>query len=224
MELHIKFVSLTCSFTGDNPPKPGQTYVDANGTEWSIRDGVKRDTVLSDQLVWNVPIGTTTLRKGLPMPLVLKRKYSAQDIRNARQQLQDIGCTEVTVGTENDCLFVDGDKFEHLQIPEEIDGIPVVVNSVDLNRKLERQIVELIHWRENSSDRYGADLLSLVLADLSDPNHMSEKRVPLHLRRALKTFRSLPYIKQRNMVFEHVDAGPRSMGEPDNYRDPLPEE
>ncbi len=219
MELNIKFVNLTCSFTGDDPPKPGQTYVDANGTEWSIRDGVTRDVVLSDKPVWNVPIGTATLRKGLPIPLVLKRKYSAQEIRNARQLLQDIGCTEVIIGPDNKCLFVDGDKYPNLQIPDEVDGIPVVINSV--NSRLEQQIVQLIKWRESSSDRYGADLLELVLTDLSTDIH--ENRVPRDLRKALRIFRTLPWVKQRNLVFQHVDAGPLSMGEPEGYRDPLPE-
>jgi hypothetical protein len=124
MQLHIKYAELTCSFSGETPPKAGQTYVDENGTEWNIRTDVRRDVVLSDEPVWSVPMGTVSLCGPIPHPLNLKRKLFPKEIREARQYLQNRGCSRIEFW--NGELVIDPSELEG-EFPYKVNGIPVRV-------------------------------------------------------------------------------------------------
>ena len=220
MYLPIKFVELTCNFTGENPPKPGQTYVDDKGTEWHVRNGVERELlIMCDKKVWRVRIGTMGLRGPIDPGLYLKRKYSSDEIRAARQVVQDLGISKVGVDPNNEYLIVEVEDAKGIELPEDVDGLPITVRDPS---KLEEQMIQLIYWREDASDYYGADLLSLVLHDLSDPDTI--KRVPPELKDAFRAFQALSWKKQHNLVYSNVNAGPLSYGEEDGERELIPED
>jgi hypothetical protein len=131
MELGIDYVDLVCTLSGNDPPKPGQTYVDEAGTEWVVRtEGVYcRGGLLSDTPIWAVKIGASNgLRGPIPPRLKLERVFSASEIRTARQQLQSLGVERVIFDEERKELVVEECDTDIAPIlPKSVDGIPVSV-------------------------------------------------------------------------------------------------
>ena len=129
--LHINWASLNCSFSGETPPRPGQTYMDQNGNKWTVRDGVERALVLSDCPVWKVPIGTIQLDSDIPSKLILRRIYSSDEIRKARQSIQDLGISCVSV-FDDEYIVVNADDVDGKDMPQNVDGIPVIVRDNEI--------------------------------------------------------------------------------------------
>ena len=88
--------------------------------------------------------------------------------------------------------------------------------------EIEKKMAELIKWRESASDLYGTDLLDHVLCSLVERE--GEEFVPEHLKEAFRAFKALPWVKQHNLVYSTIDAGPLCYGEEDGMRELIPED
>ena len=125
INLSIRQVQLTCSFCQENPPNQGWTYVDKHGSEWIICGKPTKQLVL-DGPSWNVTVRCDRLRGPINPPLTLTRKPQLQEIRDAKEQIQELGVKRVLVAPENQFLMIYKEDCVGIDVPKSVEGIPVV--------------------------------------------------------------------------------------------------
>lgn len=118
--------------------------------------------------------------------------------------------TEEALGLTQHLAIVRGPsgKPYALQVPRELaeelrQQVPVSppVNNEAINA--------LFRWRDSATDRYGNELISLLMAEFStDPevSHHNRREVPQEHQAGLQAFRALPLADQEKLVEAYVDG------------------
>jgi len=135
--VHPHVDELTVGWCGEEDLlKPGCTYEDKHGSLWVVREVTREEihgVVMTNPYIdqWSAKVGRYNDSGPIEFPLCLRRKYSAEDIRQARSKLHGLGLGPVLY--RNDRLEVDKNQVQHmrdaadLELPESVDDIPVVV-------------------------------------------------------------------------------------------------